>query len=263
MGRRFVSAVVGLLASAPISVLAHDVEGLYRPVGSSMSWSCDIHSVGEDGGAFAFIDDTIYAPGTVCKIYWAATEGNWTRVRARCSVRGTEHFNEFRLRATSGGLEFDLDGTRFTWESCSDRAVPIDERTAEPRNGPWGSSFNMGWTEMGTGDDMGNSITIACNSGGTPENELGAIYVNIAGRPIPPGPVTFVIDGSKVSYEADDDGSINISDCRFCANEFNAFLAMLANGRLLEITPAAGGTVTFSLQGAGKVIGPDPACPWF
>ncbi|PRX35454.1 hypothetical protein SAMN05216257_10267 [Meinhardsimonia xiamenensis] len=259
MLRRVSGCLVLALATAATGVFAEDIEGLYRPPGSN--WSCDIVDLGMDGGALGFIDNTFYGVENACDVISAVPDGDWTALRLACAGEGETYYDAFRVRKIDGGLEFDREGNRFVWESCARGSTVLAEGGSETRNRGWTASFGQGWLEFATRDDLGNEIILACNTGGFPLEHAGSIFVRIAGRPVPPGPIVFSVDGQRMTYEADREGGVTIMDCRVCLDNFNHLLEKIAAGQKLTIIPSGGGSVSFSLRGSRRAIGRYPACP--
>jgi hypothetical protein len=117
----------------------------------------------------------------------------------------------------------------------------------------------MGVTEYGikTGPSGSNSLYFACSEDDT------SLYVSIRGRdPKPRSVVTFTIAGESFRLNTDIHGVLK-TDSHVDADNFTALWSAMRKGQWMTVEFSKTERVTFTLQGASKVLPKRPCTPNF
>lgn len=226
---------------------ADALDGLYRPAAAwADNWSCAADDLGQDGGAVGMIDGTLHGVESQCVLGQArlAANGPGRLYHASCAGEGEEAPTEIMIVETAVGIDITRDGQTIQWRRCDQPgAAPPG-----PTNSPWVLGFGMGVTEAWTADRDGNRIVFTCSGG-----QDGGINVELAGRPIPGGQVSFDVDGTAFAMSAWARGGDIMTGCNACADTFSALRDAVARGRLLTVR-SGDRIVSFGLSGSGKAL---------
>lgn len=226
---------------------ADPLDGLYRPVAPwASNWSCSREGLGQDGGSTGLLDGTLYGVESQCALGQARLDPNGPGrlYSAICSAEGEQAATEIKITPTDVGIDIARDGQTLHWQRC-DRLVAS---TPPSGNARWVLGYGMGVSEAYATDRNGNLIMFTCTGGYD-----GGIRVELNGRPIPGGPVTFSVDGQRFEMSIWARGGDVNTGCISCAGTYLALRDAVARGRLLTIQSGEK-TVSFGLAGSGKAL---------
>ena len=229
------------------SAQADPLEGLYRPAAPwAANWSCSRADLGQDGGAIGLLDGTLHGVESPCALGQArlAPNGPGRLYHATCTGEGGTTATEIEITPTTFGADIARDGRVMHWRRCDQ---PGSARS-NASNTPWILGYGMGVSEAWTADRDGNRIVFTCEGGFD-----GGIIVELAGRPIQGGPVTFDVDGTTFPMTAWAKGGEIITDCHPCADTYTALRDAVARGKLLTVR-SGDAMASFGLAGSGRAL---------
>lgn len=235
------------------SAQADPLEGLYRPAAPwAADWSCSPDYLGQDGGAVGLIDGTLYRVESQCSLGQArlAPNGPGRLYHATCTGEGETTATDIIITPTAVGIDITRDGQVMQWRRCDQRGAA----QSRPTNSPWVLGYGMGVSEAWTADRDGNRIVFTCEGGFD-----GGITVELAGRPVPGGPVTFDVDGKTFPMTAWAKGGEIITDCNACADTYTALRDAVARGKVLTVR-SGDAMASFGLAGSGRALA-EPCAP--
>lgn len=252
---RSLTCVVATTAALAGSTQAQSVDGLYQPSGAS--WSCSAEQIGMDGGALSIQNGVLDGVENRCQLTAPVGVGDGIRYTAVCSGEGTEYREPLTLTPTANGVKIERDGSTIHWERCGtpESATRGQGYASQPSNGRWTFGGGQGVYESGTRDSNGNSMAFTCNDLG----ENGGLYVELDGRPISGGSVTFDIDGQVYGMTAWAEGGRINTECRVCGDNYMVLWEATASGTLLTVRASDGRSAAFSLSGSSDALG-DVVC---
>jgi len=231
-------------------------EGLYRPADPlGASWSCNPDSVGMDGGALAVLDGYFEGVENRCELTnpKVIDEGG-TSFTALCYGESTLYVEQVTLRLNQNGLSILIGDDVVELARCASEAAQSGSLGTSVINEPWTEVFAQGTTEISTTDAGGNSITFTCNGGYD-----GGLYIKLAGEPVLGGQVEVEVDGKSFALPIWAEGGAANTECTACADTYEALWVATAKGTMMTVKSGGGTTASFSLQGAGDLLG-DTAC---
>jgi len=238
---------VGVVVLMSTMANADELDGLYRPAASwAANWTCDTNNLGNDGGAVGLFHDILYGVESQCSLGPArpSVDGLGMVYRATCSFEGEVAQTDVQITRTDIGIDITRDGQTLSWQRCDGASTA----QTSPTNSRWIAGFAMGISEIWTEDRDGNRIAFTCSGG-----QDGGINLDLGGRPIAGGTVTFDVDGTKFEMSVRARGGDVITDCNACGDTYLALRNAVARGRVLTVH-SVNKTVLFSLSGSGEAL---------
>lgn len=232
---------------------ADPLEGLYRPAAPwAASWSCSVADLGQDGGAVGLLDGTLHGVESQCVLGQPrlALNGPGRLYHATCTGESEVTTTEIEIMPTAVGIDIARDGQVMHWRRCDQP----DATQPRSTNSPWVLGYGMGVSEAWTADRDGNRIVFTCEGGFD-----GGIHVELAGRPVPGGPVNFDVDGTAFAMSVWARGGDVITDCRVCAENYSALRDAVARGKVLTVR-SGDAMASFGLAGSGRALA-EPCAP--
>jgi len=130
---------------------------------------------------------------------------------------------------------------------------------AAKKVGNWVLGSGQGVLEYSLRHGAGNTLTIACDEGFSPDAQLTGVRFEVGGKSPEPGSnVRVFVDGDPIDFSIGDLGSADTS-CHVCADKFYYLWESLLDARSVIVELADGTSTAFDPQGARKMLG-EKAC---
>ena len=136
--------------------------------------------------------------------------------------------------------------------------VGVGPVSAFGRDDAWQSGFAQGTCESTITSGAGNQILVSCDCGSLIPS---SIYFDIGGKSPATDSIFMSFDGAEPHQFSLWDGSIP-SDCRACANNFDAALELMRKHSKVHVMLPTGEGATFTLKGSSEAIGECEADFW-